>query len=94
MEVVLESFDDLLKYNNDLYEFIEVKSLNAIPQLIEMLNPITKKDYGKKCCSKKGILLINSFLVILLPLCDLKWKFLHENVLEAIVDKVKAMLEQ
>jgi len=70
MEVVLEAFDDLLKYNNDLYEFIEVKSLNAIPQLIEMLIPITKKDYGKKCCSKKGILLINSFLVILLPLCD------------------------
>lgn len=34
MEVVLDSFDDLLKYNNDLYEFIEVKSLNAIPQLI------------------------------------------------------------
>jgi hypothetical protein len=85
MEVVLESFDDLSIYKDDLYEFIEVKSLNAIPQLIEMLNPVTNKDYGKKCCSKKGILLINSFLVILLPLCEDKWSFLHENILESIV---------
>jgi len=32
--------------------------------------------------------------VILLPLCDEKWSFLHENVLDAIIDKVKAMLEK
>lgn len=94
MEVVLESFDDILKYSNDMYEFIEIKSLNSISQLMENLSPITKKDYGKKCCSKKGILLVNSFLVILLPLCEDKWSFLHENVLGAIIDKVKAMLEQ
>lgn len=33
-------------------------------------------------------------MVILLPLCDEKWAFLHENVLGAIIDKVKALLEQ
>jgi hypothetical protein len=37
---------------------------------MEDLQPISKRDYGKKCSSRKGILLINSFIMILTPLCD------------------------
>jgi len=33
LEVVLESFDELLKYDNELFEFVEVKSLGSIAQL-------------------------------------------------------------
>ncbi len=62
--------------------------------MINQLKPITKKDYGKKCSSKKGILLINSFLMILLPLCDEKWEFLHENIIESILDKIKYILDE
>lgn len=94
IEVVLDSFDDdnIVGYNDDLYEFVEVKSINAIAQMIDRLNAVGKQDYGKRCCSRKGVLLVNSLLVVLLPLCDDKWVFLHENVIEAIVKKVEIML--
>jgi hypothetical protein len=70
MEVVMESFGEVLKYSSEMYEFVEVKELSRIPEMMEGLIGVGKKDYGKKCCSKKGILLVNSFLVILMPLCE------------------------
>ena len=77
-----------------MYEFVEFKSLNSIQELVNQLKPITLKDFGKKCASQKGILLINSFLMILLPLCDEKWSFLHENILQSITDKAKGMIDR
>jgi hypothetical protein len=66
--------------------------LSSLGQEMQMLPTIKEGEYGKKCCSKKGILLINAFVIILEPLCDDKWIFLQENVIEQLLQKVSAAL--
>lgn len=70
VEVVIEAFDDILKDEDELYEFKFFDGLSSMGMELDMLNPIKPGEYGKKCCSQKGILLINAFAIILDPLCD------------------------
>lgn len=67
---------------------VYLKSIKTFAKEMSELNPLGADDFGKKCASNKGIILINSFTLILSCLCDEKWDFLVENVLGMLIDKI------
>ena len=52
------------------------------------MKQINKDDFGIKCATCKGIILVNSFILILSTLCDDKWSFLIEGVLDILINKI------
>lgn len=88
IEIIVESVNQILKENNDLYEFVFFASIKNFSGDLSNLRPISKDDFGKKCATCKGIILVNSFLLILGTVCDEKWAFLHEGVIDILLSKV------
>lgn len=70
IEIIVESVNQILKENNDLFEFVFFASIKNFSGDLSNLKPISKDDFGKKCATCKGIILVNSFLLILETVCD------------------------
>lgn len=84
----MESVAQILKQNNELYEVTWFKSIGSFAGELGRLKRVGKEDFGKKCASVKGIILVNAFQLILECLCEEKWEFLLEGVLDSLLAKV------
>lgn len=69
VEIIVESVSQILKENNELYEFAAFASIRSFSSDLALLRPIGKEDFGKKCATVKGIILVNAFQLILERLC-------------------------
>jgi hypothetical protein len=88
IEIIIDSVNEILKEKNELYEFTYFASIKKFSTELGNLKQITKEDFGIKCATCKGIILVNSFVLILSTLCDEKWSFIHEGVLDILINKI------
>lgn len=70
VEIIVESVSQILKESNDLFEFASFSSIRSFSTDLAILRPINKEDFGKKCATVKGIILVNAFQLILERLCE------------------------
>jgi hypothetical protein len=88
VEIIVESVSQILKESNDLFEFSNFASIRSFSADLAALRPISREDFGKKCATVKGIILVNAFQLILERLCEEKWEFLLEGVLDTLISRV------
>jgi hypothetical protein len=88
IEIIIDSVNEILKEKNELYEFTYFSSVKEFSKELANLRQIGKEDFGCKVATCKGIILVNSFVLILTTLCDEKWEFIQEGVLAILISKI------
>lgn len=73
IQVVLDALESDLKEDDNLYEMTYFSSFRTFGEELACLREVEPSDVSRIVSSKKAILLINTYCLLLEPIYDKKW---------------------
>lgn len=74
IDVIMDSFGELLTDDRDeVYEMARFDSISSVAEEMAALREVDESDYKVVVSSKKAILLINAYGLLMEPVYDRRW---------------------